>query len=268
MFRVRCRHFIFQILKQTPFLLLPVFALAQTPETKSPDESPFFELGGHAGAVAQETVTTWNPAVYSGISAKYGLWGITEGRIEILAPAGYPGDGVQVRASNEFMLFHLHEFFYRQGTSYGDQTRMMVGIGSEKDLPNNLGRVTASLGALIYNAQPNGAPALSMIGAYVGGSVTVKVSKLEGALRVAYYFSPRVAEEGEELTIDDVLRVGDFSSWKKGFIGSGEIFYDAFDVKFLGNDMKLGPELKAEFADLPTGTELVMRLGVQGRLRF
>lgn len=256
---------------QVSFFVMALWASSTTScfaqETDSTN-TPFFEIDTHAGGSAQETVSTWNAAAYAGISAKYGLWGINNGRIEILAPAGYPFEGVQIRASDEFMLFHLHEFFYRSGTSYGDQTRLMVGIGSDRDLPNKIGKITASIGALIYNAQPNGESVVSMIGAYLGGSVTIKVSKIEGALRVAYYLSPRVAHDGEELTIDDVLRISDFSSWKKGFIGSGEIFYDAFDVNFLGTQLRLGPELKAEFADLPTGTELVMRLGFQGKLRF
>lgn len=251
-----------------PFLLVPL-AYAQ-------EDEGWFEINGYAapGIAVDRGGGSPHFNVGSELSIRYNAW-VNSGQVDFLFPVPGSWNSVQVRASTEFLILHLHELMYRNGGAYDEQLRIMGGIGQSKSLPGGLGRVAASLGLMYLqnsvrdpDSQDFSKVNAVMAGAYVGGVLELKIWKIENQLRIAYYVAPRVFKELEELTIDDVLQIGDFSTWHSGLIGDAKIFMHAFDLDLMGQSLVIGPEVRAEFAQLPTGTELMFRFGIGGRVRL
>jgi hypothetical protein len=254
-------------------LLIPVlFACSAWAE----EDQGWFEINGYAAPGIALDREGGAPYFNFGseLSIRYNLW-VNSGRVDFLFPVPGSWNSIQVRASSEFLILHLHELMYRNGGAYDEQLRIMGGIGQSKSLPGGLGRVAASLGLLYlqnFALDPN-SPDLRrvsavMAGAYVGSILELKIWKIENQLRIAYYVAPRVFKDLEELTIDDVLQIGDFSTWHRGLIGDAKIFMHAIDLDLMGKSILVGPEIRAEFADLPSGTEMMFRFGIGARVRM
>jgi hypothetical protein len=177
-----------------------------------------------------------------------------------------------VQASGGLVVLRLHDFTFRKSDADGEEMRALAGIGTSSiSLPSNIGRVSASLGAAYFNhLLPNSTEATQGIGAYAGASVLIQFKRVRNELQVAYYMVVTKADflgakpvVNQDLTGIDDIDVDYSFETAKGLIASNRLYYEAFRFPLF----TIGPELIAEFAQLPERTEFRAFLGIRGEFK-
>ncbi len=168
----------------------------------------------------------------------------------------------EMRGSAGILFLKLHEIYVRTGGERGEQKRATLGLGGTFPLPLNLGKVSASLGALgVLWQRPEGADQ-KMFAFYAGGTMYMHVWRFQNELRVAYYATPSFNfDAGQALSSGGKSVV---SGWANGLIASDKLYFQAIKLPLI----TLGPELRAEVEQLPDGTEWLVTAGVGGTLGF
>jgi hypothetical protein len=182
--------------------------------------------------------------------------------------AQYTGfDGNQryeARASADVLILQIQELHYRNSESEGKAVRGMAGIGFGFDLPKSLGRISASAGAMAMQWTNPGEAQRDLLGLYAGANLKLRIWKVENELRVAYY---RGQEEWRDFIPENHPEnyARDYKEgWDSGIIASERAYVQLFKISVLA----FGPELRAQIANLPDGTEWMTTLGVSGHVGY
>ncbi|MGK5087129.1 hypothetical protein WDW86_06190 [Bdellovibrionota bacterium FG-2] len=168
----------------------------------------------------------------------------------------------EIRGSASVLILKLHEIYIRTGGTQGEEKRAALGLGGTFGLPMNLGKLSASVGAMgVLWQRPEGADQ-KMFGFYAGGTLYMHVWRFQNELRVAYYATPSFNFDPEQALTSGGKSV--VSGWANGIIASDKLFFKAISLPLL----TLGPELRAEVEQLPDGTEWLVTAGIGGTLGF